>query len=226
MEESSDQAAGALGVEGARGDAAGALGLEPEREDRREQDDAQRHQQHLEGPEGVGAVVEREPAGGADEDGQQEGGVAEEAEDDDRDRGAEGAAGIVRGGGAGVIGQGQRALQESGQDVGVGGRVEAHRDEQERGGDGERGGQDGARLAGRAGEGGGASAGGGGHGRQSPKSVPWTPPAGGFGAGSEWRWRGGRATRAASERARSCARRSTIPARQCRIHLGVKEDGV
>ena len=160
VERLAEHAARAARVEG-DGDVAG--GAEPQREDGREEDDAQRHQRDLDRPQGVRALVEREPRRGEEEERDEEGGVAEEGEDDDRERGAERAAGVV---GQGRVGGGRQAeglLEPLREEVLVGGALEEHRHEQVGGAEREHGGEDRSALAGRAGERGGTFAGGSGH---------------------------------------------------------------
>ena len=210
-EDVAEQAAGALRIERGRGVRRGA---EPERQDRREQDDAQDHQGDLERPERVRALIEGEPGRRQDEERDQEAGVAEEIEEGDGDAGAELAAIVIRHGDG-------RVLRP--QPAPVVARVRDHRDEHEQADEREHGGEDGFALAGRAGERGGTFTGGSGH-DYSPKRVPCeAASAAPGGNGSAWMWRGGRVTRAARARARSWARRSTMPARAWRIHFGVKE---
>ena len=220
VEQAAEHAAGTARVEGDR-DVLGRA--EPEREDRGEEDDAQRHQRDLDRPQRVGALVEREPGRGEQEEGDEEAGVTEQAEQDHRGGRAERAARIALGLDVGFGREAEGLLQPFRDEVLVRGRVEEHRDEQERADEREHDGEDRFALAGRAGERGGTFTGGSGH-DYSPKRVPCeAASAAPGGAGSACRWRGGRVTRAARARVRSCARRSTMPARAWRIHLGVKE---
>ena len=198
-------------------------GAEPEGKNRSEEHDAEHHQRDLDRPERVCALVEREPGRRKEEERHEESGVAEEAEQDDSGGGPEGAARIMLGRCVRFRRQAKRLLQPFGDEVLIRGSMEQHRDEQESADEGEHDGEDGFALAGRAGERGGAFAGGCGH-DYSPKRVPCeAASAAPGGDGSACRWRGGRVTRAARARVRSCARRSTMPARAWRIHLGVKE---
>ena len=198
-------------------------GAQPERQDRREEDHAQRHEGDLHWPESVSALVEGEPGGRAKEERNQKAGVAEEAEEDHRHGRAEGAARILRGLGVRFGRQAEGLLQPLGDEVLVRGGMEDHRDEQERPHEREHGGKNRLTLAGRTGERGGTFTGRGRH-DYSPKRVPCeAASAAPGGLDSACRWRGGRVTRAARACVRSWARRSTIPARAWRIHLGVKE---
>ena len=219
-EHSAQHAAGTTRVEG---DGDVLRGAQPEGQDRREEDHAQRHQRNLHRPESVGALVEREPGSRAKKERNQEAGVAEEAEEDNRHSRTEGAARILRGLGVRFGRQAEGLLQPLGDEVLVRGGMEDHRDEQERADEREHGGENRLTLAGRTGERGGTFTGRGRH-DYSPKRVPCeAASAAPGGVGSACRWRGGRVTRAARARVRSWARRSTIPARAWRIHLGVKE---
>ena len=217
-EQLAEDAAGPARVEG-HGDVA--RRAQPEGQDRREEQHAEHHQGHLDRPERVRALVQGEPRGGEEEERLQERGIAEEAEDEDGERGAEGPAGIVGRRDVGGRRQVEGLLEPLREQVLVGGAVEEHRDEQVGGPEREEEGEERPAFAGRAGERGGAFAGGSRHG-YSPKRVPCEATSSAAGAGSACRCRGGRVTRAASARARSWARRSTMPARAWRIHFGVK----